>query len=514
MANSALFSSNPRPTAQNEAGGKAFALTDKQALAQLAATNCFNGVFYADEDALLATTQKHVGALVAAGEFEFLGKVAVYARHRGYMKDMPAFLVAALASHGAKSFPGAFAKVIDNGRMLRTFVQIGRSGAAGRKLNFSARRIRRVIQDWFANRTDSALFRDSVGNDPSIADVIKMARPTPRDSTQSALFRYLMGKEHAAESLPEVVRQYERFKVDRDGEVPDVEFRLLDSLGLNTAEWDAIARRAPWHMTRMNLNTFQRHGVFDNAETVQIVANRLRDAEQIRKVKVFPYQLMAAYRAASGVPMPIQSALQDAMEIATLNTPKIEGRVCVAVDISGSMSCAVTGNRGSATSAVSCREVASLFASCILRNNDDARIMPFSDHANYDVRLNPRDTVITNAQQLAQLPSGGTNCSAVLERLNREDDRFDLVVYASDNQSWIGLGGGQSREWQKFRQRNPNARLACIDLAPYSTVQAPVSKSVLHVGGFSDSVFDVVASFAKGGDNADFWIAEIEQVVV
>ena len=48
-------------------------------------------------------------------------------------------------------------------------------------------------------------------------------------------------------------------------------------------------------MTRMNLNTFARHGVFENAEMTALVANRLRNPRLIEKARVFPYQLMVAY---------------------------------------------------------------------------------------------------------------------------------------------------------------------------------------------------------------------------
>jgi 60 kDa SS-A/Ro ribonucleoprotein len=33
---------------------------------------------------------------------------------------------------------------------------------------------------------------------------------------------------------------------------------------------------------------------------------------------------------------------------------------------------------------------------------------------------------------------------------------------------------------------------------------------VLNIGGFSDRVFDVVASFDKGGDDANHWVRMIE----
>ena len=54
MANKSLFSSLkslfPRATALNDAGGPAYDFEPKHALAQLAATGCFNGTFYADAE--------------------------------------------------------------------------------------------------------------------------------------------------------------------------------------------------------------------------------------------------------------------------------------------------------------------------------------------------------------------------------------------------------------------------------------------------------------------------------
>ena len=192
-------------------------------------------------------------------------------------------------------------------------------------------------------------------------------------------------------------------------------------------------------MTRMNLNTFQRHGVFADAEMVEIIADRLRDPEAIRKARVFPYQLLAAYKTAvanTAIPRQITEALQDAMEIATGNVPKIRGTVWIFPDVSGSMQSAVTGYRKGATSAVRCIDVAALVAASVLRRNPLAEVIPFSDSV-VPVNLNPRDSVMTNANKLARLPSGGTNCSAPLYELNRRKASGDLIIYVSDNESWV-----------------------------------------------------------------------------
>ena len=59
MANKSLFSSVKsffqKANARNAAGGPAYLMEPKHALAQLAATGCFNGTFYAKAESQLDT---------------------------------------------------------------------------------------------------------------------------------------------------------------------------------------------------------------------------------------------------------------------------------------------------------------------------------------------------------------------------------------------------------------------------------------------------------------------------
>ena len=212
------------------------------------------------------------------------------------------------------------------------------------------------------------------------------------------------------------------------------------------------------------------------------------------------------------MPNLIRDALQDAMEVATQNVPRIEGKVYVCPDVSGSMSHAVTGNRPGATSTIRCIDVAALVAASILRQNPQTEVVPFeSDVVN--VQLNGRDSVMTNAQKLAEIGGGGTNCSAPLAWLNKKQAKGDLVVFVSDNESWVDAKGGRGtetmRQWAVFKQSNPRARLVCIDIQPHATVQAAEREDILNIGGFSDQVFQVIAAFAEGRLGADHWVGEI-----
>jgi 60 kDa SS-A/Ro ribonucleoprotein len=523
MANKNLFGSIPgmllpKPGAVNEAHGPAYAFDQRHALAQYAATGCLNSTFYASAQEQLAK----VFEFCAEIEPEFIAKTAIFCRERGRMKDMPAVL----AGRDTRLLEAVFPRVIDNVKMLRNFVQIIRSGVTGRKSLGTAPR--RMVLRWLEARSEEALFAGSVGQNPSLADVIKMVHPKPAAPDREALYAYLIGRTTHAEALPEIVRSYEAFKAGETPALPKVPFAMLTALPLAPPDWIEIARNAPWQATRMNLNTFARHGVFGDehgcseaqAEVARVVAARLRNREMIAKARVFPHQLMVAYATAdAGVPGIVKEALQDAMEIALENVPPIKGKVYVLPDVSGSMHSAATGKRGSATARVRCIDVAALFAAAIVRKNPESEVLPFNDKV-VPIVLNARDTVMTNAARLAALPQGGTNCSAPLAHLNDRAARGDLAIYVSDNQSWVDARNAQVRgtatmvEWNRFKSRNPQARLVCVDLQPYATTQAPERKDVLNVGGFSDQVFDTIAEFAAGKLDAAHWLSIIESIEI
>jgi len=498
--------------AVNHEGAPAYAFAPRHALAQYATTGCLNHTFYATAEAQL----EKVLSLCSEVDSAFIAKTAVFSREAGYMKDMPALLCAVLATKDAGLLQQVFPRVIDNGRMLRNFVQIIRSGAVGRKSFGSLPK--RLVCDWLEKQSDQYLFEASVGQNPALSDVIKMVHPKPRTARRAALYGYLLGRPTQPEALPQIVRDFEAYKSNPSSAVPSLPFQMLTALNLGQREWIEIARRAPWQMTRMNLNTFARHGVFAEKGMTGLIANRLRDQQAIARAKVFPYQLLIAYKMADeAIPREVQNALQDAMEVAIANVPRLQGKVYVCPDVSGSMrEAAATGYRSGASSKVRCVDIAALMTAAILRQNPEAEILPFADRV-VKVRLNPRDSVMTNAGKLAALGGGGTNCSAPLKGLNAEGAIGDMVIFISDNQSWVdarfgGQGTALMREWNEFQQRNPAAKLVCLDIQPYATSQSYDRTEVLNIGGFSDQVFQLIADFAENKLHPEHWAGLIEQV--
>ncbi len=570
MANKSLFSSMlgrlPKANAVNEAGGRAYKLEPKHALAQVAATGTFGNAFYSTAETQLDEVLKLIDEV---DDNQYLAKLALYAREKAFMKDMPAALLVALSVRDTELMHRVFDRVVDNGRVLRSVFQMIRSGQfkkrrpslregssassapLGERSDYGAGKgrvglsssVQRAFQRWLNTASVGKLLSASIGNDPSLRDILRMARPTPKDNARRAMFGWLTDKSidkwaPATEAdLPVEVQSLIAYRNSESedaqaliaGGLDNVRWDLLSDAAKGPKVWAALARKMGPQALRMNLNTLLRHDVLATSAMVDYVADRIADESEIRRSKQFPYQYFAAYlNADDNVPQKIKTALHKAAEIACGNVPELPGPVVIGLDTSGSMSCAVTGNRGrGATSKMRCIDVAALFAAAILRRNPDSVVIPFDTSA-YDAKIDPNDSILSIAERLAKYGGGGTDCSLPLVAANQKyaKRKFAGIILVSDNESWVGTGRhgstGVMTAWEAFvanqrRLREPTAlaagstpKLINIDLQPYQTVQACERADIMNIGGFSDSVFNVISAFLA--DNNQRFVAEVEAI--
>jgi 60 kDa SS-A/Ro ribonucleoprotein len=534
----------PKANAVNEAGGLAYKLEPKHALAQVAATGTFGNAFYSTAETQLDEVLKLIDEV---DDNQYLAKLALYAREKAFMKDMPAALLVALSVRDTELMHRVFDRVVDNGRVLRTVFQMIRSGQfknkAGKGRVGLSSSLQRAFQRWLNTASVGKLLSASIGNDPSLRDILRMARPTPKDNARRAMFGWLTDKSidkwaPATEAdLPVEVQSLIAYRNSESeeaqaliaGGLDNVRWDLLSDAAKGPKVWAALARKMGPQALRMNLNTLLRHDVLATSAMVDYVADRIADESEIRRSKQFPYQYFAAYlNADDNVPQKIKTALHKAAEIACGNVPELPGAVVIGLDTSGSMSCAVTGNRGHrngtqcATSKMRCIDVAALFAAAILRRNPDSVVIPFDTSA-YDAKMDPNDSILSIAERLAKYGGGGTDCSLPLVAANQKyaNRKFAGIVLVSDNESWVGTGRhgstGVMTAWEAFvaNQRKlagkeANPKLVCIDLQPYQTVQACERADIMNIGGFSDSVFNVISAFLA--DNNQRFFAEVEAI--
>lgn len=193
MANKGLFASAVArflPTADtlNRSLAPTYSYAPEHRLAQLAATGTLQDNFYGSAQAQL----DDVLATARSVDSEFVAKAAVYSRSVGAMKDMPALLTAYLTVADPDLAVRVFERAIANGRMLRTFVQIMRSGVVGRRS--LGTRPKRLIKQWLERASMRQLMQAATGSDPSLADIVRMVHPKPADEGRRTFYAWLIGK--------------------------------------------------------------------------------------------------------------------------------------------------------------------------------------------------------------------------------------------------------------------------------------------------------------------------------
>lgn len=544
----------PDTDTKNSAGGIAYSRSPKGALAQYCLTGCLGNTYYVEAKTQLKTVLE----LCDKVDNEFIKQCALYSRQKGFLKDIPALLVAILAVRKAEGWQDVFFKVINNGKMLRNFITFIRPGknAKGEKLGSPINgkaslgsSIKKAIAKWLNTANENRLLNALVGNTPTLKDIIRMVHPKG-DEAHDAFYAWILDKplKQRAGQMPIVfqefpnIHKFEVFKAILDSDVPliyknrgepdreldrktwladlesNIPFQLLTGLNLNDDDWAVIAKKASWQQTRMNLNTFHRHGVFKDKANIEMVAKRLQDRAAIEKGNVYPYQLLTAYQNTKDVPIEITNALQVALEKATENVPFIPGGIIVVVDVSGSMSNPITGRRG-VSSVTRCIDVAALIASCILRQNQRAVILPVDTEV-HQCRLNPLDSIVTNATLLSRFGGGGTRLDKAMKVIAKDPNvvaGLDLIVVISDNESWLdtkpnyyGNASASMQYWNLISEFNKKTKLVCIDLTPNTTTQFTETPNVFNIGGFSDNVFDLIASIAKGEAIQDMFVKTVE----
>jgi len=515
MANKRIFQNKkllPSATTTNNAGGIAYSTSDKNALARLCATGTIGNTFY-------STAEQDLGqilTLCSKVPLEFVGQLAVYCRQKGLLKDIPALLLAYFVVNSAdyeyEQVQSVFNAVVSNGKMLKNFVQIMRSGQLGRKS--LGTRASRLVNDWLNAREPEALFKDNIGNSPSLRDVLMLTHPKANSAKQNAMFKYIMDGTYN-KLLPANVRSYEKWKAGEIEFTPEIPFEYLTNRPLSNDEWSEVLQTCSWQVLRMNLNTFQRHGVFNNNTNIKIAAQRLADPSELPKF-VYPYQIYTSSKFAEVAPA-IQDGLKQALENSLVNVKPFPEEVTILTDISSSMASPVTGSRGTVNTKIRCVDVAALISSIILSKNPSTKFTSFNDGVGV-ANLNKNRTIIENTASLAAMLSGGTNTGNALAHLNRILDRSPIVLIISDNQSWItklNFDRFHSAtpalvEWEKYRKRVKGAKLICLDLQPEASAQVPERTDVLHIGGWSESVFEIIRDFIDGG-TASF-VEEIEKI--
>lgn len=212
-------------------------------------------------------------------------------------------------------------------------------------------------------------------------------------------------------------------------------------------------------------------------ELVDEACALLVDVKLIRNSLVLPFRFTTAIeeinKFGSKESRKIVQALEDAIEIACENVPKLPGETCVIYDRSGSMSGRPT-------------QIGGLFAAILAKSNN-ADVVLFGTAAEY-TNFSLRDSIFTINKQFNHKNMGGTSYQAFFQKLNK---KYDRLIILSDGEAWQQMDASQSYLNQYKSKYGCNPFVYNFDLQGSPTLQFK-GERVITLAGFSEKVFDLM----------------------
>lgn len=286
---------------------------------------------------------------------------------------------------------------------------------------------------------------------------------------------------------------------------------LPDAALAEPAVWEAlIARGMPQTALMRQLPRLTRLGLLSGA-VGETVARQLADARRLKRARVHPVNVLVAQRTyASGkgargqsswTPVArISDALDAAFYAAYGAVRPANKRTLLALDISGSMVCGVSGLP------ITCREASAALAMVTAATEPRHRIVGFTagnggwrNTAISELDISPRRRLDDVCRYTAALPMGATDCAQpmIWARKNRvEVDTFHIYT---DNETWYGdIHPHQALE--RYRQKmGIDARLVVVAMtATGNSIADPADPRQLDISGFDSAVPTLLADFSRG----------------
>ena len=337
------------------------------------------------------------------------------------------------------------------------------------------------------------------------ADVVELTHPAAKADWQDQLFRFLLNERHdhvtpkegesyafgdlttLAGNRAAMAMKQEDFREQFSAEFVEANQLTWEQASskygkLDAKFWEAMIPSMGIFALVRNLRNFDDAEI--GKEAIAIVKAKLTDPETIRKSRMFPLRFFQALTATQT--LHYAEALEDAINVATSNVPRLPGKTLILVDISGSMDGAISDRSTSTRLAP-----ASIFGAALAVQAEDATLVAFSDTSKVvPVRKNA-SVLLATKDIVTALPHMGTQTWQAVGRHFADHDR---VIILTDEQADLSF--------QLPSNIVPETvPIYTFNLAGYAVGHAPSGqKNRYAFGGLSDAGFTVIELLEAGTD--------------
>lgn len=379
--------------------------------------------------------------------------------------------------------------------------------------------MRRAVAKWYNSKDADALayqmvkYRQREGW--THRDTLRLSHPKAPTPAHDALYAWACGKDVPGESLPRVVDDYriasEKY-LNAEGRMAyarSLPREALPTEWLNDARtWQGLDLDGRMPITALvrNLGKMTSVGYLKPLSVAsESVCGRLRNKALLSKGRVHPISLLAAQKVyAQGKghlgrltwsPDPnIVGALDDAVMLAFDQIERMYARVCVGLDVSGSMEWRPISNTMPLTAA----EAGAALA-CVLARMANAYVFGFSTQF-APLNIHAQTTVEQARQMAKRMTMGGTDCAVPMRHCLQQGIEVDVFVVITDNETWCGPMHPKQALDEYRRKVNPKAKLIVLatDSNNGFSIADPSDPGMLDIAGFDTSVPKIIEGFIGG----------------
>ena len=382
-------------------GGDAMTQLKRTVLACL----LWEGTFYEDGQSVA----DRIKGLVPQCNPQEVASLAIEVREQMHLRHVPLLLIRELARYPSRFSVGwLLRRVVQRADELAEFLALywdKRDPKSGRRKPGQyplAAQVKKGLGWALAKFDEYQLAKyKAEGKVVSLADVIKLVRPKPRDEAQAALWKRVLDGKLAPAGTHE-----ERMSAGEDAKTVFEDLLRSGKLG---------------HMALLrNLRKMDEVG----AAEALVMGGLLVGAA---KSKALPFRYISAARA---VPR-WEPQIDQAMQLAMKNLPKLPGKTVVLVDVSGSMDDHMSGK-----SDLTRKDAGAALAVLVVGIAESVRVFTFSD--------NPSEIPAREGMALVDLVhkarSGGTNLGEAIRHVAAKVPDADRLIVFTDEQSHDSVG--------------------------------------------------------------------------
>jgi 60 kDa SS-A/Ro ribonucleoprotein len=528
----------------NSAGGYAFAVDDWMRMLRFLILGSEGGTYYIKEGKLTRDNAMAVERCIAADGKRAVDLIVEVSNEGRAIKNDPAIFALALAASAEDQKTRAVA-LANLDKVCRIPTHLAQFANAVQEMRGWGRSLKRGVGDWFKAKPLNTLAMQTVKYRQregwTLKDLLRLSHAHSDMADRQIIFQYIVdgldgqepytGEKYPKRdsrrpvdvaTLPEIIQAYEQAKTANKADLiklirdKGLTREMIPNTSLDSPEvWEALLERMPlWAMLR-NLGKMSSVGLLKPlSDASKSVCERLGDAEALHKARVHPMTVLLAaktYASGHGVrgklswsPVsPVVDALDQAFYKCFKNVEPTGKNILCALDVSGSMSCQMSGT------GMSAMQAAAAMALVLINVEPNYHLTAFSDgtgnhnawytgDAMIPVELSKNLRIDTAVRKLQGGGFGRTDCSLPMRYAQKENLDVDVFEILTDSETWFGRVH-PTQALVKYRQaKQRRAKLAVLAMTSNEfSIADPNDADQLDLVGFDTNTPKALEEFIK-----------------